>query len=76
MSDICKLTEFQYVTKASGTKTTKRWQFERSAEGLLEAIRIFGATRLMGFVNHSLEQDALNELRLGSISLGKTNTDG
>ena len=71
MSHTSTQCKFEYKTKATGTEVTFRWQFDRSAEGLLEAIRIFGAVRLVGFINQALEHDAYNELRRGAIPLGK-----
>lgn len=71
MNNASTLKEFEFTTKIRGTVTTKRWQFERNAEGLLEAIRIFGAVRLTGFINRFLEKDAYEELQDGTVPLGK-----
>ena len=69
-----KLTEYQILTKSRGKETTKRWQFDRSADGLLEAIRIFGAARLTGFINEALRMDARKELE-GNVPFGKVDEE-
>lgn len=71
MSHASNLCKFTLTTKSRGIETTERWQFDGSAEGLLEAVRIFGAVRLTGFINEFLSSDARNELQRGSIPLGK-----
>lgn len=66
-----KLQEFQLVTKARGKETVERRQFDRSADGLLEAITIFGPIRLTGFINQALEREAREELQPSGIPFRK-----
>lgn len=74
MNPTSKLTKYQILTKSRGKETTHRWQFARNAEGLLEAIRIFGATRLTGFINVALRLDARKELE-GNIPFAKVDEE-
>ena len=66
-----ELITLQHITKAEGIKRAQCLHFSRNADGLLEAIRVFGATRLTGLINKALRQDIFDKFESGCVSRDK-----